>query len=98
VRDWPLGNSIPTNQPTNQPYLFLYAFALLQPVPKASAAETDPIRKSGKRVVQLGVIAPDTVDEVWSGLVGLCLQLPLQRCSATEAVAQTECVAADSSS
>jgi hypothetical protein len=44
--------------------LFLYAFALLQPVPKASAAETDPIRKSGKRVVQLGVIAPDTVDEV----------------------------------
>jgi hypothetical protein len=59
--------------------------ALLQPVPKVSAAETDPIRKSGKRVVQLGVIAPDTVDEVWSGLVGLCLQLPLQRCSATEA-------------
>ena len=54
-------------QPTNQQYFFLYAFAVLQPIPKVSAAETDPIRKSGKRVVQLGVIAPDTVDEVWSG-------------------------------
>jgi hypothetical protein len=64
----------PTNQPTNQPYFpCRLLVALLQPVPKVSAAETDPIRKSGKRVVQLGVIAPDTVDEVWSGLVGLRL-------------------------
>jgi hypothetical protein len=49
-------------QPTNG--IVSVCFCLLQPVPKVSAAETDPIRKSGKRVVQLGVIAPDTVDEV----------------------------------